>query len=767
MSASAPVTVGDRLPDPLYVGLRAAALIATVIAVLPFVFNTSHPGNQQLLRYHIDFDVYRNGGRALLDGIALYTASFPVGGIKLPFTYPPLAAILFVPTAFLDRDLGAALLNITSVVALWWCLVVVLERSRPGWSRSTTWSTALVLLPIALRLEPVAETLNFAQANILLMLAVIIDVLGRRTVLPRGTLIGLAAAIKLTPAVFGLYFLVRGDWRSAGVCVLSGIGFTAVAWTITPSNSVEYWLHTISDPDRIGQLAYTGNQSLRGVLARTLPEGTQTTLWLMTVGLILPAVIFAMIRAVNRGAMTGALLLNATVALLCSPVAWTHHWVWLAPLVVVLGFRAVDLRGTRSGALALWLTALFTTACIVAPQWTLPYRGAEVDWSPGAHLIGNTYVLLTLILIGAVIAAPEILGGDPGRLGGVNTKLPAWPGAILAAVGIIISSGVVSGTVPGVVPVDVSQEAAVAIRHMLTGTGGNADPRVSLLAAILFIVVIAVVVVPGHGWRVLAFSAPVIMLCLPVRLGVSTQPLTLLVVGLLAADAFAPRSNRLPGGLLSGIAIGLAGWPLMTLGAIVVRGTRRGLVTALVTGATTMVILWPVAGFLPALTGISLGSALNASPVGFLARTTTGTSPFTTVAPVLTAAAFGGWVLYRLHHSTASEHEKMAVWFTIPLLVLPMVSVPLWSLAVPLVVMLMIRTRSEVGTEQVRSTVAAALGVWMLLFFWPPTALEAGFSGPTSGWNPLTEFLALLPAFYLVVTWLILVQRKPATVTAG
>ena len=54
--------------------------------------------------YRIDIDVYRMGGRAWLDGQSLYTAdvSFHTqADVDLPFTYPPLAAIVFAPFALL------------------------------------------------------------------------------------------------------------------------------------------------------------------------------------------------------------------------------------------------------------------------------------------------------------------------------------------------------------------------------------------------------------------------------------------------------------------------------------------------------------------------------------------------------------------------------------------------------------------------------------------------------------------------------------------
>ncbi|MCK7660087.1 glycosyltransferase 87 family protein [Corynebacterium antarcticum] len=766
MSDSAPGTSSGHRFETVPVALRATALLAVIVSVIPMVFNMSRPDNGRLLRYHIDFDVYRSGGRALIDGVPLYTVSFPVGGIELPFTYPPIAAIFFAPTALVDRDLGAALMNVVSVAALWWCLVVVLDRLRPNWGPATGRTVALVLLALLLRLEPVTETLNFAQVNILLMAAVILDVLARRTRIPRGTLIGLAAAIKLTPAVFGLYFLVRRDWRSAGMCVLSGVGFTTLAWLITPANSAEYWLHTLSDPDRIGQLSYSGNQSIRGVLARIVGEGLQTPLWFLAVLTVLAAVIVAMRRAVAHGAFLGAILLNATVALLCSPVSWTHHWVWIAPVIVVLGVRALDLRGTRAGGLAFWLAASFFTAAVVAPHWTLPYRGAEEDWSPVALLVGGTYVLLAVILIGAATVAPEILGGGPGRLGSTPARLPAWPGAALAAVVAVISSGVVGGSTPGVVPNDVSQESAAVIEAVLAAGGGTAHAWPGLAVVVVLALLGLLVVVPVTGWRVVGFAAPVIMLALPVRLGLSAAPLTLLAVGLLSADAFAPRIGRLPRGVLSGVAVGLSGWPVLALGAVALRGGRRAVSVALVSGAVILVAAWPVAGPLPGLTGLPLDSALNASPAGLFARVTGSGSPLVTVVPAVVAAVFLAWVLHRLRNSGATTAEQMSAWLTVPLLVLPMVPVQRWALAAPLIVVLLMRVWSGRGSGDARIAGAAAFGAWLLVSFWPPTALESSLPGYAGGGNPLTELLALTPVLYLVVT-LVLLSRGSRRITGG
>ncbi len=55
----------------------------------------------------------------------------------------------------------------------------------------------------------------FGQINVVLMTLVIADCVPRRTPWPRGLLLGLGIALKLTPAVFLLYFLLRRDNRAA------------------------------------------------------------------------------------------------------------------------------------------------------------------------------------------------------------------------------------------------------------------------------------------------------------------------------------------------------------------------------------------------------------------------------------------------------------------------------------------------------------------------------------------------------------------------
>lgn len=192
--------------------LRKALLVLSTIALLltlwPSIFNV-RAIESFVFFFHIDTDVYRAGANAFLHGENLYTQDYQVGSIQLPFTYPPISAALFVPLAILASSVAGIALTLISTVLLWWSVAIVLRRVLKGLTDADSRFVSYLILPMALSTEPVFQTLQFGQVNIILMALVLMDTFTKKPWLPRGFWIGLAASIKLTPAVFGLYFLVK------------------------------------------------------------------------------------------------------------------------------------------------------------------------------------------------------------------------------------------------------------------------------------------------------------------------------------------------------------------------------------------------------------------------------------------------------------------------------------------------------------------------------------------------------------------------------
>ncbi|MCT7660197.1 glycosyltransferase 87 family protein [Mycobacterium deserti] len=372
------------------------------------------------LPYRIDIDVYRMGGRAWLDGRPLYADGVMFqtrGGLDLPFTYPPLAAVVFSPFALLSLDVASIAITLTTLVLLVVATTIVLTRldvwpdpsggkstvtGEPAWLRRA-WLAAAIVAPAVLFLEPIRSNFDFGQINVVLMTLVIADCVPRRTPWPRGMLLGLAIALKLTPAVFLLYFLLRRDTRallvtafSAGLATLTGAAF---AWR----DSLEYWTETVRNTDRIGAATLNTNQNIAGALARLgLDEGVRYGLWLVACFAVLGLTVWAVRRVLNAEEHVLALICVAMFGLVVSPVSWSHHWVWALPAVVVTA-----IMGYRQRHVALALVAL---AGVVLMVWTpipLMPEHEETAASLWRQLIGASYIwwALAVILVSGTVRA--------------------------------------------------------------------------------------------------------------------------------------------------------------------------------------------------------------------------------------------------------------------------------------------------------------------------------------------------------------------------
>jgi alpha-1,2-mannosyltransferase len=325
-------------------------------------------------KIRMDLDVYRLGAGVWLAGGDLYGRLPPtIIPSHLPFTYPPIAAVLFTPFTLVPYVVASAVLTLLSIAVLALVVVVVLRSLdvRP------TYVLVAAVLPVALLLEPVRVTLYFGQVNILLMALVVMDCLVRTPRWPRGVLVGLAAAVKLTPAAFVLFFLLRGDRRAAVTAAVSFAGITVVGFLLNPKGSVTYWTNTVFNANRIGRVTQESNQSINGLLSRVGIE--RGLLWLILACGVVALGAVAVRRAVHP---VDALGLNAFVVLLSSPISWSHHWVWCVPVLLAAGVTAWR---TRAWPLAMAGTVLF----LLSPHW---WWDADDGWTPLTLTVGNAYV---------------------------------------------------------------------------------------------------------------------------------------------------------------------------------------------------------------------------------------------------------------------------------------------------------------------------------------------------------------------------------------
>ena len=363
----------------------------------------------------LDFSVYVMGARHLVDG-RLYTASLGVVP-HLPFTYPPVAALAFGPLAALPRSAGQLVWAGVNVVSLYAVLALSLRAVLPGTDRIRLALWALVLLGPSYLLDPVRLTFYFGQVNLVLCALLLADLtatirLGRWTI-PRGVLVGVAAAVKLVPLVFVPYLFVTRQVRAAWTAVAAFAACSLVALALDPAASWEYWTRYATDAARVGNPSFILDQSLQGTLDRLAHRTVPTAV----VDALALAVLIAGI-ALARWAWRDSspflgVLVCATTGLVASPITWEHHLVWAVPVLAWL-----SLAPDRPAFGRLWATA----AGVVlwrAPLQHVPSGGtAELHEHGWTLLAGNSFFgLLVAFLLGvAVLLLVRRAGRDGGGL---------------------------------------------------------------------------------------------------------------------------------------------------------------------------------------------------------------------------------------------------------------------------------------------------------------------------------------------------------------
>jgi alpha-1,2-mannosyltransferase len=306
--------------------------------------------------------------------------------------------MLFTAFAVVPEAAAIAVITVLSLAALAGVAMMTVRRQ---------WVVAVVAFGVLL--EPIRLTLSFGQVNLVLMVLVAADCLLPRTWWPRGTLIGIAAAVKLTPVAFLLYFAAHRQWRPVFVAVGAFAGVSLVAWALAPDETPAYLSTVLGNAARIGDLAYTGNQSLNGFWHRLgLGDTLTTALWLGSALAVAAVAWFVVRRARAGGDDLAALLAAATAGLLASPVSWSHHWVWAVLAGVWLAPRLRDWHWPARLATAVGLL-LF----VAPPHWVLPNRyDRELDWSWWQHVVGNDFTWCGLAFL-VVLAVTSSRGPHP------------------------------------------------------------------------------------------------------------------------------------------------------------------------------------------------------------------------------------------------------------------------------------------------------------------------------------------------------------------
>jgi alpha-1,2-mannosyltransferase len=375
--------------------------MAVACAILPLIiqFGSYVPWRPST----IDLEVYVYAVKDMLDGKDIYATTTPFW--KLYFIYPPIAAILMVPLAF-----GPYLFwQLVWTAGLVGAQQLVLRRS--GVPRG--WQLGLLGAAVIVAVEPIRTTLGYGQVNTLLMALVVADLLpsppggsggvppgmntapGERRRIPEGVLIGLAAAIKLTPALFVVFAFLIGRRRAAVTALLSFGAFTGLGAILLWNETVAFFGGLSGGDTRTASPLYVGNQSLLGVVFRLGDSSTTTTL----IGLGISAIVALLGTLVaahwwRLGHRAFGVAVAGLTTCLASPLSWTHHYVWILPLAVAV--VRPGLPGWVRYVGGFWV--VWVSACV--PLAVLPYgRAVERQYDALQQVVANLGPVVGVLLI--------------------------------------------------------------------------------------------------------------------------------------------------------------------------------------------------------------------------------------------------------------------------------------------------------------------------------------------------------------------------------
>ncbi len=358
----------------------------------------------------VDLAIYRFGAQSAAHGERFYDLHYVE---SLPFTYPPFAALVFRPLAWLSIDALRLAMLLTSIGALVVAIVATLradgvERGRVL-AALTLYATAL-----ALCLEPVKQTLRLGQVNLLLLALVVVDVLWAPARW-RGVGVGLAAGLKLTPAIFVVHFAITRQWRAVVTSILTFAGTIGLGFAFMPTDAHRFWFDRLFlDSQRVGDLGYVANQSVDGVLQRVTHDHANVLLVAVLGAAVAAAGLFAAARLHRAGRVVDAFLTTAVVGVVVSPISWSHHWVVVALIAAVALARAVVSRDRRALTLLVGTVLVFVAWPFPAAGerswapngliWLAPRTNARgLDWSVLQQLAGNVELFAGVALVGVAL----------------------------------------------------------------------------------------------------------------------------------------------------------------------------------------------------------------------------------------------------------------------------------------------------------------------------------------------------------------------------
>ena len=264
-----------------------------------------------------------------------------------PYFYPPPFVLTMLWAPFLTLHQAYWAMLVLNEVLLAACLAALYR-----WFAVPTWALALLVATYS----PIPDNAWMGQANLLALLPALIglgvaratrdaDVAGgglgidRRRDILGGALVGFSAMLKMSPALFLLYWALRRNWTAIGMAVVTAVALSVAALPfVTLSQQIVFYCHILpgfASGDYHGltvPISLPANHSIPDLWNRLFPSGGDLLSERARVGSLACTLtligVWAWVcrKRGNEPAVLGAL----TVIMVVTPVyTYEHHLVFL------------------------------------------------------------------------------------------------------------------------------------------------------------------------------------------------------------------------------------------------------------------------------------------------------------------------------------------------------------------------------------------------------------------------------------------------------
>ena len=389
---------------------RVHLLFALLIVIVIFggIYFASRSGTDPRL-YTNDFNVYYHAAREVIAGRDPYQDSLRP---STPYLYPPLLSELIIPLALLPLPVAAYvwyLISVFSILSAAWMAAGLGSHLIHSDQRDDSHGLRVVIAAGALfmLIRFVLDNFDFGQVNTLVAALTVAHVYyyAKEKRVVSALALALAISIKLTPAILILYHLAKLRLRFTAICLSMLILVSVFSFLPFGSRGPDAFTVFVERTIKNGQgfdLAFSGNQSLRGAVARLTEsadqkpdmyggQSTRKPVSVTTLAISVALVGLAMLAAViARTEMAAAAPFFCCLVLL-SPLSWKAHFVVLIFPLAYLITRMLEATGKERAYLIGVLIVVFALFNITSPKVFGPEWGEWTD----AHSLVCAGALLT------------------------------------------------------------------------------------------------------------------------------------------------------------------------------------------------------------------------------------------------------------------------------------------------------------------------------------------------------------------------------------